>query len=103
MKKIRFVSKEDTKSVLYFKKNSNLHLKKTQIHFYFDEKLKSTSKKDVDLFYFDEKLRSTFRKDVDQFYLKKKKKSIQYMQISKTKKQIIVMIKESRTYFDNLN
>ena len=102
MKKIRFVSKEDTKSVLYFKKNSNLHLKKTQIHFYFDEKLKSTSKKDVDLFYFDEKLRSTFRKDVDQIYLKKKK-SIQYMQISKTKKQIIVMIKESRTYFDNLN
>ena len=102
MNKIRFVSKEDTKSVLYFKKNSNLHLKKTQIHFYFDEKLKSTSKKDVDLFYFDEKFRSTFRKDIDQFYLKKKK-SIQYMQISKTKKHIIVMIKESRTYFDNLN
>ena len=25
------------------------------------------------------------------------------MQISKTKKHIIVMIKESRTYFDNLN
>ena len=28
IKKVRSVSKEDTKSVLYFKKNSDLHLKK---------------------------------------------------------------------------
>ena len=48
------------------------------------------------------KLRSTSKKDIDMFYYLKKK-SIQYMQISKTKKHIIVMIKESRTYFDNLN
>ena len=74
-----------------------------QIHFFY-EKFISTSKKNVDLFYFDEKLRSTSKKDVDPFYLYiLKKKSIQYMQISKSKKQIIVMIKESRTYFDNLN
>ena len=49
------------------------------------------------------KIRSTSKKDIDMFYYLKKKKSIQYMQISKTKKHIIVMIKESRTYFDNLN
>ena len=74
-----------------------------QIYFLFDEKLRSTSKKDVDQFCVDEKLRSTSKKDVDPFYYYFKKKSIQYMQISKTKKLIIVMIKESRTYFDNLN
>ena len=28
IKKVKFVSKEDTKSILYFKKNSDLHLRK---------------------------------------------------------------------------
>ena len=89
----------DEKFISTTKKNVDL--------FYFDEKLRSTSKKDVDPFYFDEKLRSTSKKDVDPFYLYIYiyiyKKSIQYMQISKSKKQIIVMIKESRTHFDHLN
>ena len=67
------------------------------------KKLRSTSKKDVVPFSFDEKLRSTSEKDVDSFYFYFFFKSILYMQISKTKKQIIVMIKESRIYFDNLN
>ena len=33
-------------------KNSNLHLRKMQIHFILMKKLRSTSKKDVDPFYY---------------------------------------------------
>ena len=70
---------------LIVKKNSDLHLRKMQIYFILKKKIRSTSKEDADLFYFEEKTVNY------------------YMQIFKTKKQIITTIKESRTYINKLN
>ena len=47
--------------------------------------------------------RSTSKEDADMFFFFFLRKRVNYMQIFKTKKQIIATIKESRTYFHKLN
>ena len=65
-----FASNED-KQVL-IKKNSDLHLRKTQICVIVKKIFRSTSKEDANLFYCEEKFRSTSKEDANLFYFKKK-------------------------------
>ena len=101
----------------WFEKNSDLHLIKMQIHFFFKEKFKSTSNEDADPFYW-KKFRSTSKEDADSFYFEEKfrftfnedadlflvlRKIIDYMQIFEIKKEIITIIKDSRSCFNQNN
>ena len=63
-----------------FEKNLDLHIMKMQIHFYFEEKFKSISNEIADLFL-------VLRKRID------------YIQIFEIKKEIITIIKDSRSCF----
>jgi len=77
------------------------------------EKFRSASKEDADSFYFEEKFKDVSKKDAKLFYLKKNsdlhlrkmhirfilRKIVDYMQIFKTKKQIISTIKKSKNMF----
>ena len=69
--------------------------------FYFEEKFRSTSKEDADSFYFEEKFRFTFNEDADLFLVLRK--IIDYMQIFEIKKEIITIIKDSRSCFKQNN
>ena len=82
------------------KKNQICILRKLPISFNL-RKFRSATNEDANPFYFEEKFRSTSKKDTDPFYFEEKR--IDYMQIFKTKKQIISTVKESRTYFHELN
>ena len=101
--------RNDTDLFLYWEKLKSTFRKDVDLYLYL-EKFISTTRKDADLFLYWEKFRSTSKKDADLFYLKKKDlffffflKRVDYMQIFKTKKQIISTMKELRTYFHELN
>ena len=82
------------------------------------EKFRFTSNKDTDLFLFWTKFRSTFKEDADPFYFEEKfrstsnedanlvlvlRKRIDYMQIFEIKKDIITIIKDSSSCFEQNN
>ena len=72
---------------------------KIQIYFYFKEKFRSTSKEDADSFYFEEK----FRYKSNEYLFLVLRKRIDYMQIFEIKKEIITIIKDSRSCFNQNN
>ena len=65
-KKIKYASKEDIDKFLCLK-NSDLHLLKIQISFYF-EKFRFTSNEDANQFFCFEKFRFAFNEDANQFF-----------------------------------
>ena len=68
-KKFRLTSNEDADQFLFLK-NSDLHLMKMQINFYF-ENFRFASNEDANSFYF-EKFRFTYNEDANQFLFLKK-------------------------------
>ena len=86
----------------WIKKNSDLHLRKMQICFIW-RKIQICISERCRSVLFEEEFRSVSKKDVDLLYFEEKKERVEYMQIFKTKKQIISTMNESRTYFHELN
>ena len=85
----------------WFEKNLDLHLIKIQICFYFEQNLDLHLKEDADPFYFEEKFRSTSNEDANLVLVLRKR--IDYMQIFEIKKDIITIIKDSSSCFEQNN